>query len=138
MTGTALDDVHLSYQAADLSSPSATAGEDEEILFGHLRRQLPAEPVYEPTWAPAYPVSTPSEEETEEAEAFLTSADMCSLQSSSLASIDDGESSVLDLVTDEVDDLLATAEGKKCSAHATLVLPAVVSQTYLIGHGDRV
>ncbi len=119
-------------------SASSTYDEEEDVFYGHVRGSMPAEPTYEPTCVPAYPVSTPPEQETKEAEAFLTWADTCSLQSSSIASIDDGKSSVLDIVTQQVDELMATTEGTKCSAYATLVLPAVWSQTYLIGHGDRV
>jgi hypothetical protein len=127
MTGTALADAPVSFQPAVLSSPWATDNEDEETLFGHVCPSLPAQAEHEPTRAPAYPVSMLLEEETEEGEALLASPDTCNLQSSSIASNDDRESSALDLATEQVDELMAIAEGTKCSAHATLVLPAVWS-----------
>jgi hypothetical protein len=106
-TGTDLDDVPLSF----LSPASSTYDEDEDIFYGRMHQSLPAEPTYEPTWVPAYSVSPAPEQKTEEAEAFLTWADTSSLQSSSLAAMEDGETPVVDLVTEQADDMMAIAEG---------------------------
>jgi hypothetical protein len=146
-TCTALDDLPSSFQAANVSSPSATADEDEDIPFGHLRQSVPAEPAYEPTWAPASSVRTPLHQEDgllldepplkdpevaasalelpwmeEDAAVFLTWEQTCSA-----SYWDDGDTHVLHPITAPAAEMMANMEGTTCHAYSFPVFPLVVA-----------
>jgi hypothetical protein len=150
---TALDDLPLGYQPADFSSPSATANEDEEILFGDVCQSVPAEPAYEPTWAPPSPVWSPlhhgdglllDEPPLQDPEVAASALLMPQIdedaavsltgdQTSSLSSWDEGDTPVLHPVAAPAAEMMADMEGTTCLAYPLPVFPAVVAEESLIG-----
>jgi hypothetical protein len=140
---TALD-VPLSFQPADLPSPSATADEVEEILFGHVRQSLPAEPAYEPTWAPASPVWTPlhhgdglllDEPPLQDPEVAASALVMPQIDEDATLSLtlqetcsasywDDGDTPVLHQIAAPAAEMMANMEGTTCLAYPLPMFPA--------------